>query len=171
MKHFHKVHKNTEGNHEPIYIENIIHNKKFFFIINNLNSLKFQVISTSRQLIHTIQLITAEKLAFIQKNIDACEQVSKNREVETERKFKPYENLKIQEPDKNSFLSIVNKCFSIYKDEKDVENISPKNIIEEKKVELSFEFMEEHSDFVRSLAVTSDNKYIISGSADKTIRL
>ena len=32
-------------------------------------------------------------------------------------------------------------------------------------------FLEGHTNYLRSVAVTSDNKYIISGSLDKTIRI
>ena len=31
--------------------------------------------------------------------------------------------------------------------------------------------LEEHTSYVTSLAVTSDNKYIVSGSEDETIRI
>ena len=32
-------------------------------------------------------------------------------------------------------------------------------------------FLEGHTSYINSIAITSDNKYIISGSSDKTIRI
>ena len=102
--------------------------------------------------------------------------------------LKSFQNITIQEPDLKSFTQIVTKNFSIFKDDNEIIDSEPEKVFDDQKLEsLKFLnnlqeiqkrlqkdfnlYLQGHLSRVTSVAVTSDNKYIISGSADKTIRI
>ena len=165
-------------------------NHKLISTISTLNRVKSKVISKSNLFIHIIQLIATKKLSIIQKSIDTCENASKKREFEYEKLLKDYENIQLRESDLESFVQMINKNFSIFNDENETFESNPeieelmnktklnsfkfsKNI-QEIKEELQSNFglfLEGHTFCVNSVTVTSDNKYILSGSADNTIRI
>ena len=175
------VHKNTQGNHNPIKIDKIrkeitqkIHSK-----IQNLYKIKSQVISKSYQLINMIQNIATKQLSFIKKKIDAWEKDLNSR---VERMPREYENIEFTESDLKLFEQTVTKIFLIFKDNNEIIDSEVKEIksfkflknVEEIQKQLQPTFnllLEGHTSCVNSEAVTSDNKYIVSGSKDKTIRI
>ena len=175
------VHKNTQGNHDPIKIDKIrkeitqkIHSK-----IQNLYKIKSQVISKSYQLINMIQNIATKQLSFIKKKIDAWEKDLNSR---VERMPIEYENIEFTESDLKLFEQTVTKIFSIFKDNNEIIDSEVKNIesfkfskdVQEIKKQLQTNFnllLEGHLNKIASVAVTRDNKYVISGSDDKTIRI
>ena len=168
------VHKNTQGNHDPINSDKI--RKEINSKIQNLFELKSQVISKSYQLINIIQNIASKNIFFIEKRIDAYKKDLKNR---IEKMLKEYESIEIQESDLKLFEQIVTKIFSFFKDneifdyeEKKLESFKFSKNIEEiqKQLQTNFNFLlEGHTSTVYTVAVTSDNKYVVSGSSDNTI--
>ena len=216
-KDFFIVHKNIEGTHLHIDLETMKTYKKLFFTFENLNKVKSQIISKSKQLIHIIHFIATKKLSIVEKHIEACVQASKSKDFDFEEIFKEYENIHLQETDSASFKKLTNKNFSIFKDNNEIIDPEIEKFLNEKKIkddngsllnstkvnneivhteelfeetklksftfskrltemkeqlELNFNlFLEGHFEKVTSIAVTSDNKYAVSGSLDKTIRI
>ena len=168
------VHKNTQGNHNPIKKDKIrkeitqkIHSK-----IQNLYKIKSQVISKSYQLINMIQNIATKQLSFIKKQIDAWEKNLNNR---IERMPEEYENIEFTESDLKLFEQIITKIFSIFKDNNEIIDSEVKKIesfkfsknVEEiqKQSQTNFNLLlQGHTSSVLTVAVTSDKKYVISGS-------
>ena len=175
------VHKNTQGNHDSINLDKIskeiaqkIHSK-----IQNLYKIKSQVIYKSNQLINIIQKISSKQLYFIQKNIDACEKNLNNR---IEKINKEYENIEFPEGDLGLFEQMVTNIFSFFKDDNEnidsevrkIESFNFSKNVKEIKKQLQTDFnllLRGHTDSVLTVAVTSDSKYVISGSVDNTIRI
>ena len=134
------------------------------------------------------KIVTKSKLFSIKKYIGCCKKALKSCELDAEKVFKDFENIKIWEYDSESFLHIAAKNFSIFKDDKEIIDSelqklliksklkslkSSKNVQEiQKQLQTNFNlYLQGHTSYIYSVAVTSDNKYILSGSDDGTIRI
>ena len=96
--------------------------------------------------------------------------------------LKECENIEIRESNLGLFEQIVTKIFTFFKDgnqindnqQKKLESFKfSKNVKEiQEQLQTNFNlYLEGHTSCVNSVAVTSDNKYLISGSNDYTIRI
>ena len=132
-KDFFKVHKITKGTHEPVELEKQRINENFISVIENLSKLKSRVISKSNELIKIIQLIATKKISLIKKILDSCEKVLLN----DEKLGKEYENLQIQESDLTSFLKIMNKSFSFFKNDNEITDGDLEILLNESKLKSS----------------------------------
>ena len=102
--------------------------------------------------------------------------------------FNEYHKIETRDVNWESFIQITAKNFSIFQDDNEITDpelkkklvviklkslIYSKNVKEiQKQLQTNFSLLlEGHARSVRTVAVTSDNKYLISGSNDKTIRI
>ena len=95
--------------------------------------------------------------------------------------IKVYKKIFTKEFDLESFKKIVSKNFSIFTSNNEIiekkvdsENFKFSKNLPEIKRQLMGNFnlfLEGHTETLTSLALTSDDKYIISGSEDKTVRI
>ena len=187
---FLNVHQKTKGEHNGIDIVTRIEeiNQNFIATIKNLEKVKKEIISRSNEMIQIIQIITKSKLSSIEKYIDCCAGALKKRKLDTEKIYKDYQNIETREFNLETFQQITIKNFSIFKYYSEIIDFKlqkeliltklkslrfSKNVEEIKKqLQTNFSlFLEGHVSSVKSVAVTSDNKYIISASYDKTIRI
>ena len=123
---------------------------------------------------------------MIEKYIYTCEDCLKSRDLDIEKMFEGYQNFKIQELDLKNFEKIVDQNFVILEEKK--KNITTKansllndlNInsveflktVEELKNKLEsnlYLFLEIYNREVKCVAVTSDNKHMISCSGRKVV--
>ena len=123
---------------------------------------------------------------MIKKYIYTCEDCLKSRDLDIEKMFEGYQNFKIQELDLKNFEKIVDQNFVILEEKK--KNITTKvnsllndlNInsveflktVEELKNKLEsnlYLFLEIYNLEVKCVAVTSDNKHMISCSGRKVV--
>ena len=183
-----QAHQFTKGDHKGIDLATRRKeiNEKFICAIENLNNLKSKIISRSKLLIQTVQLITSKNLSMIEKYIYTCEDCLKSRDLDIEKMFEGYQNFKIQELDLKNFEKIVDQNFVILEEKK--KNITTKvnsllndlNInsveflktVEELKNKLEsnlYLFLEIYNREVKCVAVTSDNKHMISCSGRKVV--
>ena len=189
-KDFLNSHESTIGLHKKIDIASKRQelNQKFISTIQNLHKTKTKVISRSNKLINIIQLVAKSKLSSIEKYIDCCNNSLKYKDLNAEKFFNDYKNIETWESDLESFIQIVTKSFSFYNNDNEILDPEVQKLLirgkirslkfsenlEEIKNQIQTNFglyLEGHSSLVLSVAVTSDNKYIVSGSADKTIRI
>ena len=184
---FVRVHQKTKGEHNEIDLvsrrEEI--SQKFISTMNNLKKVKKKIISRSNELIQIIKVITKSKLSSIDSYIDCCNNIFKSRELDTEKMFKDYQNIETREANLESFVQITTQKLAIFKDNQEITDIGLKKVLIEiklkslklskkvqKKVQSTLNnFLKGYVLFVYSVAVTSDNKYIVSGSDDNTIRI
>ena len=191
---FVKVHLKTNGKHNEIDIatrkEEI--NQKFLSTIESLKKIKMEIISRSNEMIRIIQIITKSKLSNIKKYIDCCSEALITRDLDTQKIFKDYQNIETREAEFESFKQITIKNFSIFQDGYEIINLElQKALIETKPEILKFSknlkeiqrpikrpiqtnfnsLLQGHTGSVSSVAVTNDNKYVISCSNDSTIRI
>ena len=166
--------------------------QRFQISQETLKKAKREVITKSNQLIAIIQVITKARLAAIDKNVELCESVLKLKDIsiDAEALFKDYENIEFREGNLKLFTEISKKNLSLfYQDEEITENNSELekfiSTAGHRSLRLSRDlgdlkrqiesnsnmFLEGHTGTVRSVAVTKDSKYIISGSDDSTIRI
>ena len=94
---FDNFHQKTQGEHNAIKITSRRQeiNQKFVSTIENLDKVKMEIITRSNELIHSIQIVTKSKLFSIKKYIGCCKKALKSCELDAEKVFKDFENIKI----------------------------------------------------------------------------
>ena len=189
-KDFVKVHQKTKGEHNEIDIATRRQEikQKFVSTIENLDKVKREVISRSNELFRFIQIVKKSTLDIIQNYIDSCYKNLNSAELDTEKIFKDFQNIKLQESDLESFTQIAAKNFSILQNDNEIMDFElQKVLVDIKRKSLRFSktlqetnkklqsnlslYLQGHTFTVNSVAVTSDNKYILSGSDDHSIRI
>ena len=181
---FVNVHQKTKGEHIGIDIAKRLQeiNQTFISTIGSLKKVEKEIISRSNKMIQIIKIITKSKLSCIEKYIDCCTRVLKSKKLDNEKLFKDYQNIETRVFNLENFQQITTQNFSIFKDNNEIIDGKVKKIesfkfsknIEEIQKQLQTNFnllLEGHTSYVSSVAVTSDNKYIVSGSYDNTIRI
>ena len=140
-------------------------------------------------MVQIIQIIAKSKLSCKQQYIDCCTRVLKSKKLDNEKLFKDYQNIETKVFNLENFQQITTQNFSIFKDNNEIIDSEIKKIesfkfsknVEEIQKQLQINFnllLQGHTSTVFSVAVTSDNKYIVSvsgnplsGNSDNTIRI
>ena len=110
-------------------------------------------------MVRIIQITTKLKLSCIKKYIDWFTETLKSGKLDIEILFKEYQNIETKKFNSENFQQIITKNLSFYNNDNEMIDPVFKNVLEG------------HTDSVKSVRVTSDSKYAISGSKDKTIRI
>ena len=181
------IHKILKGNHEPISLDQINLTHKLQETIENLNKTKSQVISISNQLIDIIQSIATNKLSLLDKCINACRNTSKSKAFDAEETIKIFQNIKVRHSFIETFKGLANEYFLFIKlntekidadleillkeIKQDSQKFSANSEEIKKKLQSKSLFLEGHSGEVNSITLTNDNKYMITGSSDTTVRV
>ena len=187
---FFGVHQKGKGKHNEIDLPTKRQeiNQKFVSIIENLKKVKIEIISRSNELINIIQVITKSRLSCIEKYIDSCYNDFKNKGMDFDKINKDYQSIETREANIESFMKITAKNFSILKDDDEIIDPDHQKVFLELKLKsLKFSknlekiqkqlktnlslLLQGHTSPVRCVAETSDNKNVISGSYDNTIRI
>jgi WD40 repeat protein len=142
--------------------------KKAISIIERLEVVQASIISKAKQIMEVFKLEINFILSQLQSQIKEIENfiIYQNFTDDDIKRFEKNIDVKDKRYNINSFDQIIKKFLRVVIYDQQINPPDPEILDENYKLELK-----EHTSFVNCIAMTTDYKYLVSGSKDKTVRV